>query len=347
MPRIRQGFLDCVIYLYPSVEGARQGVAFGGTGFLVAMKSEVHSDLDDFWHQYAVTNHHVVNDYGGAPVIRFNAAKGGTSELELVKDDWLPHPDGDDLAVTYLGYRNGAAFKNTAVLLPHCISSAVIDEHDIGPGDDVYTVGRFISHGGIQHNEPCVRSGIISMMPSEPIEDGRGHPQECFLIEIRALRGSSGSPVFVSIRPFSGRETRQMEQETDGDKLAQLRMASGTWLLGIAFADLPYKEEVMKKVVSEGVANEEPTDYVAYSNSGQTAVIPAWKIRDFILTDERFVMARKMMDEKLEKIRKGSPLRPTAQKQEEPNELTPEGFEDVLKKVFPKPSQPVSEKKET
>jgi hypothetical protein len=304
MPRILQGYLECVIYLYPSVEDARQGVAFGGTGFLVGIKSDVHRNLDFLVHQYAVTNYHVIED---SPVIRFNTAGGGTSQRELVKDDWLRHPDGDDLAVAYLGYRNGAQFSHTTYLLHHCISPELIEQHDIGPGDDVYSIGRFITYDGIQKNEPCVRSGIISMMPSEPIADYWGHAQKYFLIEIRALKGSSGSPVFVSLRPFSGRATRQMEQEQDEYKRVHLAAESGTWLLGIASGDMSYKEEVVKKVIRRGEAREEATDYVAYSNSGQTAVIPAWRVRDFILTDERFVVKRKTIEEEIEKTRKGNP----------------------------------------
>jgi len=146
------------------------------------------------------------------------------------------------------------------------------------------------------------------------------------LVEIRALRGSSGSPVFVSPDPFV-RRSRHMERESDIDKKMKIAFEPiGTWLLGIAFADLPYAEPVVSRVTGE------ETDYVAYSNSGQTAVIPAWKIRDFILTDERFVMTRKADDEKVTEAKKRS-FEADGGESGRPATLTKESFGGTLRRV--------------
>lgn len=37
MPRINDQILDSIIYLYPSSEAAKQGIAAGDTGFLVSV----------------------------------------------------------------------------------------------------------------------------------------------------------------------------------------------------------------------------------------------------------------------------------------------------------------------
>lgn len=48
-------------------------------------------------HIYAVTNKHVAR--GGFPVIRLNTIDNRLDVLELDHHEWIPHPEGDDLAV--------------------------------------------------------------------------------------------------------------------------------------------------------------------------------------------------------------------------------------------------------
>jgi hypothetical protein len=77
---------------------------------------------------------------------------------------------------------------------------------NVGPGDEVYFMGRFIAHDGKQRNTPIVRFGSIAMMPREPVhQTQRAFDQESFLIEARSLSGFSGSPVMLYIPPFSHR----------------------------------------------------------------------------------------------------------------------------------------------
>lgn len=350
MPRLPQILLDCVIYLYPSANAARAGEAYGGTGFLAGIKSETHPD-QDLVHLYAVTNRHVIKD-PPSPVIRLNTLQGNTEVLELNSDDWIPHSDGDDVAATYLGYFDRNKYKYSCIMVDRTfLTKDVIEDNDIGIGDDVFTISRFISHGGVQRNEPSVRYGNISMMPSEPIEDYYGHSQKCFLVEVRSLRGSSGSPVFVWLRPFSNRQTKYLEALGENPSIEEIGRAlkQGMWLLGIAFADVPYQEEVKKQIRDRSgvVVDERETDYVAYSNSGQMAVIPAWRVSDFLLNDERFAMTREANDKEWEEAKKRTPLRPTTQGQEEKGVLTRERFGTMLKRVSRKISPRDEGTKET
>lgn len=349
MPRVSDLYLRSVVYLYPSAVAAREGHPAGGTGFLIGMDSEAHPK-QDWLHLYAVTNHHVIDD-AKSPVIRLNAKRGGTYIQELTADDWLYPDSGDDLAATYLGWFEKGKFKYSCALLEACISRDTMIEHDIGPGDDVFVAGRFLAIGGVERNEPCVRSGIFSMWPSEPIFDSYNHPQESLLVEVRALRGSSGSPVWVRIRSSDGRQTRDAQAEFDRMKndptmsederrFAEFRAlgGDGQWLLGIAFADIYFDEPVVFRTEKHGVTSDTPSKYVARSNSGQMAVIPAWRIRDFIEHDERFIMARKTKDEQVERGKRESPLRPIAQKTDEQRPLTREDFTKTLKRVSRKTS---------
>src|SRR5690349_2234064 len=93
MPRIPDHFLDCSIYLYDSVSAAQDGRGFGGSGFLV----HVPSKHEGWVHPYAVTNRHVIDN--GFQVLRLNTVDGRTDTISSEPEEWLLHPDGDDLAI--------------------------------------------------------------------------------------------------------------------------------------------------------------------------------------------------------------------------------------------------------
>lgn len=334
MPRLPDEDLLCVFYLYPSIEAAESGDRSGGAGFIVGFASE----HPGFIYHYAVTNAHVVKDYG-SPVIRLNTKQGDTDVWPLKSDDWVPHPDGDDIAVTWFGGDWAKKYNHSYIhAQEHFALKSVVADYNIGVGDDVTTVGRFISHDGGLTNRPSVRFGNISMMPTTI--GFRGVEQECYLVETRSLRGSSGSPVFLTI-PNAQRRRISVNPEVVDIPL------QNTWFLGLACADVSYEEEVNERTIAEdGIKTIEPTNYFALSNSGQMAVIPAWRLYDFLATDERFVMPRKEGDRELAEKKKQSPLRPTAQKPEPPA-FNKNVFENALKKASRKVSESDSENSQT
>jgi len=247
---------------------AQQGLPAGGTGFIATIPSERH---EGEFYPYAITCKHVIRGGAASPIMRLNTRSGDVEALPLAPADWYDHPD-DDLSVAmvrldFARYEIARVDASDTFLTP-----AELDAYNIGIGDDTFTVGRFITHDGGEINKPCARFGNISMMPS--VVNFEGHEQECFMVETRALKGGSGSPVFVHFMfdPSFRRKPGLPEPER----------RQNTWLLGLSFADFPYQEDVVTREGKE-------TDYLAESNSGQMAVIPAWRILDFILNDERFV----------------------------------------------------------
>jgi hypothetical protein len=84
-----------------------------------------------------------------------------------IESEWVFHPDGDDIAV----YQPSTATldlkdcKINYVGREHIIGETIIDTMNIGPGDDVFVVGRFINHEGRQLNLPTARFGCIGQMP--------------------------------------------------------------------------------------------------------------------------------------------------------------------------------------
>jgi len=323
VPRIDDQILDSVIYLYPNTQDAQNAEAAGGTGFLVAVPSEKHSNVI---YPYAVTNSHVIRE-AASLVIRFNAIAGDTAIVPTQPDHWVHHPEGDDIAVAHLGSINQSIIRFKCIHLNMLVTDQIMEAQNFGPGDDVFMVGRFIRHDGKQRNLPSVRFGNISMMPHEKIMHYRQYEVESFLIETRSLSGYSGSPVFVHIPPATHRP---------GDKAGiTLGRAMGPWLLGVDWGHYPIYENVKESDRTTNVSE----GYIVESNSGQMAVAPAWKLRE-LLDQERFVMTRKKTDEEMEKSKSVSPIVMDAQMPPPDDVFTKGSFQDALRKVSRKTSAP-------
>lgn len=269
MPRIDDVLLDCVLYLYPSRVAAESGEHFGGSRFFVAVNSRVQEWT---WYVYAVTNAHVVRE--GATTIRLNTKDGKIDILETNARDWFYHPDGDDLVICPVGEASGlsaARHKLAFTSREHLVTKDTIDQYKIGPGDEVFCVGRFINHEGKQQNRPAVRFGNISVMPWEPMAHPSGIFQESFMVEFRSLPGYSGSPVFVHIPPLSMRP---------GSNALGARWL-GPWLLGIDWSHTNWREPVCEK--GTDVPGQE--GWWVNTNSGMAGVIPAWKLDEMLDLD--------------------------------------------------------------
>jgi hypothetical protein len=198
MPRIEQRYLDCAIYLYASEASAKAGENFGGSGCLVSIRGRTVWDESSFHygrytkvkffypdHTYAVTNNHVARR--GFPVIRLNTIDGETDVLNLHHGDWIPHPEGDDLAVAPIDLPDDIH----SVPIQTSMFASKEDIGRVGAGDDTFMIGRFISHASKQRNTPSLRFGNIAMLPFEKVKLGRDanyHEQEAFLVETRSIR---------------------------------------------------------------------------------------------------------------------------------------------------------------
>ncbi len=160
MPRIPEQVLNCAFYLYPSEDDAKQGKNLGGTSFVVAIPSP--SFPHQFQYCYAITNAHVAS---GSSVIRLNTLDGRTDIFPFDPADWTFHRGGFDIAAVPLSV-NYSRHKAANIDISAFATQAHVSSNEIGPGEDVFMIGRFMDHDGGQTNMPAMRFGNISVMPS-------------------------------------------------------------------------------------------------------------------------------------------------------------------------------------
>jgi hypothetical protein len=303
VPRIDNQFLDCSIYLYHSEEEASRGERSGGSGFIVGVPG-----FGDGWlipgatcprpgviyHAYAVTNRHVVKKRNtsepSSPVIRLNQDSGKTDILPLTVDDWFTAEEliseDHDIAVVPINHQDYYAYR--FIPTDAFLTKEISTRYDVGIGDVVFMVGRFVGHDGRQRNEPSTRWGHVSSMPVEHVHhpSNRNGKQESFLVEMHSISGYSGSPVIVRPFPESILRVDYYGSPTNTHMMMPTRddpiQTGGPWLLGV---DWGY------------INNHEQRD----NNTGISGVVPAWHLLKLLNSDKLREQRRKQQKEELDR----------------------------------------------
>jgi hypothetical protein len=259
MPRIPEDLARSVAFLYPNRQAADDNVKRGGTCFLIGKPVENYSDPKGgtSYFIYAVTNFHVAWT-AGSPVIRLNRRDGRKHIIDLTSADWIPHPDGDDLAATFLTGRIGGLDGLDRPLdhLRFVETDRLLTEESmrrcaLGVGDDVFMIGRFLNHQGTKEAiSPAVRFGSISVMP-EPIWNRTiNADQLSFAVEMRSRTGFSGSPV-AAYRTLLNRMFNVPAEQNEF-----------LWVIGVNWG------HILEKDTGE--------------NTWLNGVVPAWKIMELL-----------------------------------------------------------------
>jgi hypothetical protein len=280
MPRIPDDWLDCSIYLYASEPDALAGIRSGGSGFLLGFDSDRIPGLQ---HVYAVTNAHVIES--GSYTIRLNRKDGKVDVRDFDERNWIIPESNDDIAVCLMSALDQEIHQYKCVPKKMIATKEVVSEFAIGPGDDTFTIGRFVNSDGVQRNLPTVRFGNLAQMPGEPLKQdrqisgvNRPFEQESYLIEAKSISGFSGSPVFVT---WSITSTRPEGKKYDG-----------THLLGVSWGYVMDWERVHD---NSGRLLELGTKVRV--NTGMMGVVPAWKLYDLLMRPD--MVAKRTADEDL------------------------------------------------
>lgn len=262
VPRISDKTLECVFYLYPSLSSAEKGEDFGGCGFLMLVPFERAKQN----HLYAITNRHVID--AGALTLRVATSDQGLLPIDSDERRWFRHPDGDDLAMLLVDFP--FEFTCTAINLSETefVTKELIQQHDIGVGEEAFSVGRLVDHDGKQKHTPVVRFGNISQMPAEKIRQDDGNMQESYLVEGRSVGGYSGSPVFMFIPLWAVRPGKEKVESKQ----------YGPWFLGVNWGHMlkwhPVCDASGRPLGPHGTK--------VAQNTGMMAVVPAWKLIEMI-----------------------------------------------------------------
>jgi hypothetical protein len=278
MPRIPDAALSHIVYLYPSVADAENGSRAGGSGFFVNIPSLV---IPGKGFLYAVTNAHVIE--AGNTVIRLNTKGGKFDTFDFTENDWIVHHERDDVAICGMPTLD-REFHSIAEISPDLfLKQHEIATYNVGPGDDVFVVGRFVNSQGKLRNIPSVRFGNIAQMPIEPIEQDRvfgKFQQESFLFEARSISGYSGSPVFLILHSLQSRQKEGLRLHTDVFRL-----------LGIQWGYIQDWEPVRD---SAGVPVQ--TGLKVRLNTGMMGVVPVWKLAELLMRDDMVASRRAIED---------------------------------------------------
>jgi hypothetical protein len=270
MPKIPSEILNSTFHLYKSECDAQKGEPFGGTGFFVGWPAALPNNCV----YYALTNWHVaVRD--GFSVIRLNKKNGGTEIFDLGPEQWEFIPGGPDVAVVppSLLSIDDSIHKVTAISASLFVDQEFSSTYGIGPGEDVFMVGRFVDHDGVDTNVPSVRFGHVSVMPQSVLQPS-GSTGGSFLLDVHSRSGYSGSPVFV-YRTHIGDLTTLPTQINMQNHFIKL--------LGIHWGQFPEKWEI-KESKHIGEVSVEGNEKYVEGLSGMTLAVPGWDIMKLLNT---------------------------------------------------------------
>lgn len=284
MPRVPNEIFDCVFYLYESGTNAANGTSFGGTGFLVSIPSE---SVPGQIHGYAVTNAHVARNH---PIIRLNTTYGA-EVIRIDPADWEYATNGFDIAAIELSL-DPKRHKVSTIPIDIFATEEQLKNRRIGPGDEVFMVGRFIDHDGGQTNLPSLRFGHISVMPSNIFHDYSGQTVESYCIDLNSRTGYSGSPVFVYQTIGSDLENIIKTGNINAD-------STSLHFLGIHWGQFPERYKIISGNGSDKpLAGEVSNEIVLEGShlrgmSGMAIADPSWRVLELLMS-RRFKEGRSL-----------------------------------------------------
>ena len=278
--RVPDLMLKCVGFVAEYVDSPAEAVGAidpEGTGFFVNIPSTANAD-----HQYFVfvtAKHVAVSLKTRQTVVTVNQKGGGITILEKTDDKWYLHPD-ESVDEAVMAFTPTPDLDIKSIPINMFLDGALIEERQIGIGDEVYMPGLFTYVATERKNIPILRHGNVAMIPDDPIQVDAGFA-EVYLIEARSIGGMSGSPVFVrntmSLKNKSGQTLHGVSGES-----SFLGLIHGHWDIRESEMNKPHYVHDPKRGVNLGIA----------------VVVPASKILE-VINHPGLVEMRAQADAKL------------------------------------------------
>lgn len=199
--RVPEEIQQCVVFLgrFETRSDGSRMLSLQGTVFFVSITIDA-TDVGRQSFVYLVTARHVAEILEGKEAgIRANTPNGNARIFRIPPEmQWWYHPSDSTVDVSVLTAARQSleeiAYKHVPTSM--FLTDHIIQEKNIGTGDEVFITGMFAHVAGAARNIPIVRMGNIAMMPQERVPTRMGEI-EAYLIEARSIAGLSGSPAFV------------------------------------------------------------------------------------------------------------------------------------------------------
>ncbi len=337
--RIPDDITKCVCFLcYKITNGDYAGTYRAiGTCFFVEVREFNYSFI------YIATAKHLLDEMERGKLkelhLRLNRKDGevGYIGIDLEKSIWMfSSNEADDLAFIHIQIPY-TVFDILPLPIEMFATYEIVAKQKIGLGEELFATGLFTHRQGVKRNFPIIRTGIVSAMPEEPIWHKKsGKDFQAYVAEMRSIGGLSGSPVFVYLDEY--RNPKPDLPEGVDYLILLLGLVRGHWELD--------EDEGGKKIPKKN--NFEFDVRLGYSkgenlNVGIALITPA-QILYTLLMHEKVRNDRKQIAEML-KMNEDTFIEDGLQIEEAI--FSNEDFNNALKKVSRKTSEPVSEKKQT
>lgn len=296
------------------------------------------------YDNFAVTTQHSVKD--NEVSIRFNLKSGGLYDEPINPNDWIHHTETDisilpvkfpveDYDVKFIDSYEMARDKDYLISIDERLYEMNLKPGDIslmhryGVGDEVFSIGLFAGLAGEKIAQPAARFGHIALKPAEgekiiaDVGGGQYKPIDAFLIEIAALRGQSGSPVFL--RPW-----------VSDERTITRPIWEYNFLIGMVQGFYPIEHEARIQERKFNITVE----------TGLCIVITTRPIAEMLMEDS-LVKDRKERLEKIREEKAKSVIKPQALSISKPDGqgITQEGFGEASRRASRKTSVPDEEMK--
>src|ERR1051326_6291688 len=196
----------CVTFLF--VRNDKGAYVPNGTGFFIGIKTI--EDSNKFVVCLVTAKHVLQNkagDFHDFFAIRLNRKDGGSDLIEIHKTQLniFTHNNIDVDIVLFPCLPDESKYDFRFIQDDLISDSEIVDKNEIAEGDDVFFAGLFTSHFGQTKNEPILRFGKVSLIPTDKISwKERDKPEQLldlYLMECSSFGGNSGSPVFFQLSP--------------------------------------------------------------------------------------------------------------------------------------------------
>ena len=209
-----------------------------------------------------VTNKHVVQK--GNRFVRLNRTDGPPDIFPIEDNQYFPHRGAHDVAVIVgIGGENHLIRRHIGYGQLFDSAESAKREYDVGIGDDVIMVGRFIGHDGRQVNRPSLRFGNISVDVGDIYNPEADYPEESYAVEMKSKPGYSGSAVLVyALRSSTARASETKEF---------------VMCLGVNWGHILEQRPILDESGKEAV----PRQYVRVPTD-MAGVVPSWRIKEVL-----------------------------------------------------------------